>query len=228
METQDNNGKSSKTPSKGTLFVVAALIGLLLGTVVTLLVIDITGYHHPTVVNMIPTEKADTPSSSDTVVKYIIHKYEPQDHNQIDSQDLDSIPTDSLAGIEETEDLTMDYDELYLAEEQEQHNEVVADKMLSKLNVKVVYLDANNQPVPTPEQKPATLQVQQWTTPIRNKMSYQFSGNILKLKGINPETIKIYGVKNKYLLQSGSRVYAIHPNTQFESLVESHDHVSLP
>jgi len=228
MEAQENNGKPSKTPSKGTLFAVAALIGLLLGAVVTLLVIDITGYHHPTVVNMIPSKNAEATHSSDTVVKYVIHKYEPQVDNQVESQDLDSIPVDSLMGIEETEDLTMDYDELYMAEEQEEHDAVVADKMLAKANVKIVYLDADKQPISTPEQKPATLQVQQWTTPIRNKLSYHLSGNILKLKGVNLDNVKVYSYKNAFLLQSGSRVYAIHPNTQFEKLVESTEHIALP
>lgn len=226
MDTQDNNGNAPKTPSKGTLFAVAALVGLLLGAVVTLLVLDLTGYNRSTVVHMIPSENSNPAHGSDTVVKYVIHKYEPESA-AIDRQDLDTIPADSLAMVDETEDLTMDYEELYMAGESDEQEAVAAEKMLAKANVKVVYLDANKQPVATPDQKPATLQVQQWTTPIRNKVSYQLSGNVLKIKGLNLDNIKIYSYKNGYLLQSGGRVYAIRPNTQFERLVETQDVIPM-
>ncbi|MBR6132570.1 MAG: hypothetical protein IKQ20_12020 [Bacteroidales bacterium] len=227
MEAQDNSKKNPKTPSKGTWFFIAVLIGLLLGALVTLLVIDITGYHHPTVVNMIRPEDVG-PSNSDTVVKYVIHKYESPARVAFDRQDLDTLASDSLTVMDETEDLTMDYEELYMAGDQEEQDAVAADRMLAKSNVKILYLDANKQLVATPEQKPATLQVQQWTTPIRNKITYQLSGNILKIKGLNPDNIKIYSYKNGYLLQSGGRVYSIHPNTQFERLAESSDMAPLP
>lgn len=227
MEAQDNSKKAPKTPSKGTWFFIAVLIGLLLGALVTLLVIDITGYHHPTVVNMIRPEDVG-PSSSDTVVKYVIHKYESPARVAFDRQDLDTLASDSLTVMDETEDLTMDYEELYMAGDQEEQDAVAADRMLAKSNVKILYLDANKQLVATPEQKPATLQVQQWTTPIRNKITYQLSGNILKIKGLNPDNIKIYSYKNGYLLQSGGRVYSIHPNTQFERLAESSDMAPIP
>lgn len=227
MDTQDNNGNAPKTPSKGALFAVAALVGLLLGAVVTLLVLDLTGYNRSTVVHMLPSENSNPDRGSDTVVKYVIHKYESESISAIDRQALDSIPADSLAMMDETEDLTMDYEELYMAGEQEEQDAVAAERMLTKANVKVVYLDANKQPVATPDQKPATLQVQQWTTPIRNKVSYQLSGNVLKIKGLNLDNIKIYSYRNGYLLQSGSRVYSIHPNAQFERLVETSDIVPV-
>lgn len=226
MEAQDNSKKAPKTPSKGTWFFIAVLIGLLLGALVTLLVIDITGYHHPTVVNMIRPEDVG-PSNSDTVVKYVIHKYESPARVAFDRQDLDTLASDSLTVMDETEDLTMDYEELYMAGESDEQEAVAAEKMLAKANVKVVYLDANKQPVATPDQKPATLQVQQWATPIRNKVSYQLSGNVLKIKGLNLDNIKIYSYKNGYLLQSGGRVYAIRPNTQFERLVETQDVIPM-
>lgn len=228
MEIQENSSKSHGTPSKGAWFAVAVLIGLLIGALVTIVVIDLTGYHNPTVVNMIRPEDVGALSNSDTVVKYVIHKYEPQDFVTIDKQDLDTLPADSVAWLDESEDLTMDYDELYMAVEQGEQQTVAPDRMLAKCNVKVVYMDANKQPVGTPEQKPSTMQVQQWTTPIRNKLSYQLSDNVLKIKGLTLDNVKIYGYKNGYFLQSGGRVYALRPNTQFERLVESSDFTPLP
>ena len=96
MDTQDSNEKSAKTIGKGTLFLIATIIGLLLGAVVTMLVIDLTGYHHPTVVNVIPSDTLASKHGSDTVVKYVIHKYEDREMQNLAAQDLDSIPVDSL------------------------------------------------------------------------------------------------------------------------------------
>ena len=221
MDTQDSNEKSAKTIGKGTLFLIATIIGLLLGAVVTMLVIDLTGYHHPTVVNVIPSDTLASKHGSDTVVKYVIHKYEDREIQNLAAQDLDSIPADSLLDDLATEDLTMEYDELYMSDLQESGKSVMEDRMLSKVSSRVIYLDQNKQEIAVPEQKPSFVQIQQWTTPIKNKMSYNFSGNVLKIKGLSLDDVKLYNIRNQWLIVSNGRVYPIHPNNQFDKLVES-------
>ena len=95
MESQDSHDKPSKTPNKGTVFIIASLIGLLFGAIITLLVLDVTGFHHPTIVNMIPPDTTAT-RGNDTVVKYVIHKYEPTTADELANHSLDSLSGDSI------------------------------------------------------------------------------------------------------------------------------------
>ncbi|MBO4504740.1 MAG: hypothetical protein J5730_08030 [Bacteroidales bacterium] len=223
MESQDSHDKPSKTPNKGTVFIIASLIGLLFGAIITLLVLDVTGFHHPTIVNMIPPDTTAT-RGNDTVVKYVIHKYEPTTADELANQSLDSLSGDSIIMMDESEDLTMDYEGLYMSDDPDYREEVAADKMLSNFNVHIHYLNNDKQEIAVPDQMPSTLQVQQWTTPIRNRMTYQHSGNTVKIKGLNPTNAKLFHYKNTLILWVNGHYYPIRPNNQFERLTESSEY----
>lgn len=76
--------------------------------------------------------------------------------------------------------------------------------------------DSLNRPLP-PFQ---TFEVQQWSTPIRNSITYQRKGHILKIKGLDINSIDIFYRNGEYYLQYKNSNYIIPENHSFERLVE--------
>ena len=95
--------------------------------------------------------------------------------------------------------------------------------MIKKSVVKVVYLDENKHVAAAPANAPAQWQVQQWSTPIKNKLTYQFSNNILKVKGLEIDDLRIVNFNNQNYIVTGNRTYIIKPNKQFDRMTEVTD-----
>ena len=204
------------------LFALGGVIGLLLGAVLTMLVVDWLDYKHPTVVKVTePTSEG----KSDTVVNYVIHKYQSENVAENASQAADTLGMDSAMVDElDYQDFMLDDDDLReLKETEEARQNVVGERMLKKLMQKVVYLNHNKQEIPTPSNGIAQMQIQQWETPIKNRLSYQFSGNTIKLKGLSADNVKVVCYDDNYYLVAGKRVFVLKPNRQYEKLVEVSD-----
>ncbi len=219
MSEDHNANIGPNNKKRRVLFAIGILIGLLLGSIVTMLLVDWLDYKRPTVVKVLDPSPAE--GTKDTVVNYVIHKYEVQ--NEIEEESpADSLLQDSIMIEEDNSDLMLDEDVIreLQAEETDPQN-VLEEKMLKKGLVKVIYLDENKHVITAPAQAAAQWQVQQWTTPIKNKIAYQLSNNTLKVKGLDIENISIAAYDNHFYLLSGSRVYNIKPNKQFERLVET-------
>lgn len=204
------------------LFALGGVIGLLQGAVLTMLVVDWLDYKHPTVVKVTePTSEG----KSDTVVNYVIHKYQSENVAETASQAADTLGMDSAMVDElDYQDFMLDDDDLReLKETEEARQNVVGERMLKKLTQKVVYLNHNKQEIPTPNNGIAQMQIQQWETPIKNRLSYQFSGNTIKLKGLSADNVKVVCYDDNYYLVAGKRVFVLKPNRQYEKLVEVSD-----
>lgn len=222
MEERNIPDSNSKLPKRGTLFLIAILIGLLFGTVITLLVLNVVGLRHHDTIQVIPMDTSTAKNASDTIVKYVIHKYESDSYRDRDFSKSDSLLADSVYGFDETEDLTLDDKDVYLIDEYADNN-VVEEKLIEKLSAKVVCLDANKVECTCAENVPTQLQLQVWESHIKNKLTYHFYGNLLKVKGLKPEHCKVVYFKNNYYLVNNHHVYPIHHNSQFERLVETHE-----
>lgn len=223
MEAQNSSDEKSKAPKRGTLFLIAILLGLLFGTVITLLVMNLVGRPQHTVVHVLPSDSTATSAASDTVVKYVIHKYENAELQDALDQASDSLASDSVYAYDESEDLTMDDIDPYMAENSSSNGSVIEEKMISKQSAKVTYYDNNKTECAVPEHAHSSIQVQIWQTPIKNKVTYQFNGSTLKVKGMNLEHYKICHFKNNFYLVSNHHVYPLHTNSQFERLIETHE-----
>ncbi len=217
MDTPDNTSTPAKTPRKNLLFLVGTLVGILLGALLTMFLVDWLDYRRPTEVHVVSTPAA---SASDTVVKYVIHRHENVESAMDIASTGDSIAIDT-AFEDATEDLYLD-DELEVAT-QNPTGLVSSDEMLAKQQVRVQYLDNNKKEIPVPEDGVFSIQVQQWNTPVRNKYTYQFSGAILKIKGMSIQNIRLIHFKGQLYLVRGSQTFAITPNTHFERLTETRD-----
>ena len=219
MSQEDFSEKKPDNRRRRLLFVIGGLIGLLLGAMLTMLMVDWLDYKHPTVVKVF---EPSTSQKTDTVVNYVIHKYQSEESGKSGALATDTLAMDTSMVDE------LDYQDFMLDEEDMQEEEaarqnVVGERMLQKVMQKVVYLSHNKQEIPVPSNGIAQMQIQQWETPIKNRLSYQFSNNTLKLKGLNVETVKVVNYDDNFYLLVGKRVYAIKQNRQYEKLVEVYD-----
>lgn len=67
--------------------------------------------------------------------------------------------------------------------------------------------------------------VEQWSEPVKNRISYQRKGNILKIKGIDINSIEIGWMPEGYILRTNgwsenSHAYAIPENQEFTRLTD--------
>lgn len=219
MSQEDFSEKKPDNRRRRLLFIIGGLIGLLLGAVLTMLMVDWLDYKHPTVVKVF---EPSTSHKTDTVVNYVIHKYQSEESGKSGALATDTLAMDTSMVDE------LDYQDFMLDEEDMQEEEaarqnVVGERMLQKVMQKVIYLNHNKQETPVPANGIAQMQVQQWETPIKNRLSYQFSNNTLKLKGLNAEMVKLVNYDDNFYLLSGKRVYAIKQNRQYEKLTEVYD-----
>jgi len=219
MSQEDFSEKKPDNRRRRLLFVIGGLIGLLLGAVLTMLMVDWLDYKHPTVVKVF---EPSTSQKTDTVVNYVIHKYQSEESGKSGALATDTLAMDTSMVDE------LDYQDFMLDEEDMQEEEaarqnVVGERMLQKVMQKVIYLNHNKQETPVPANGIAQMQIQQWETPIKNRLSYQFSNNTLKLKGLNVETVKVVNYDDNFYLLAGKRVFVIKPNRQYEKLVEVYD-----
>ncbi|MCR4964564.1 MAG: hypothetical protein K6A41_02795 [Bacteroidales bacterium] len=213
MEEQLNN-ESGKRSRRGLFGLLFLLVGLLIGAFAMLLIFNVRGLHRrPTEVRVI---ERDTASVRDTVV--IIHEF--KNPSRIE-QSVDTImPVDSALLEEESQDFLLEYpDDL---DEGMDDNPVPSEVMLDKMTPKIVVWDENKKEVPSAE-KSENFQIQLWSTPFKNRIEYHFEGNIIKVKGLMIDNLKVLHYQNEFFLVSQKRIYPIHQNKQFERLVETHE-----
>jgi len=70
----------------------------------------------------------------------------------------------------------------------------------------------------------SVFEVQQWSTPIKNSIMYQSSAGILKIKGMEIESVEILFMQGNYYLYNGTHYYAIKENKSYEKLANA-DHL---
>jgi len=95
-----------------------------------------------------------------------------------------------------------------------EQDEIFADKLLQTKTVKVGVLSQGKQEIKLPDDFFQYFEIQQWSTPIKNKITYYRDKNMLKIKGIGIDNMNIVFWNNVYLIEAGNRYYAI-PETQF-------------
>jgi hypothetical protein len=151
----------------------------------------------------------------DTVVKYVnIVRNESQSANSTEeAKQIDSL---LVPDAEET------YDEVDFsyADNGEPANDdvVVVDKMLAQKKVRVQCKDADFKDVASVEGSIDYFEVQQWNTPIKNRITYYCAGNVLQVKGISAEKVEIVYYDQQYYLFYGGNYYRLRNNDNFEKL----------
>lgn len=214
MENQSN-----QATKKGIILLLGIIIGLLVGVLVAFIVESKIKPKAPPVVNVVAPESQ---GGKDTVYKYIVHQYQPGPADSQNPLPVDSLATDSLY----VEDGSMD---LMLQDEDDQPYKevetatVTSERMISRQEAPVLYFDANRNAITAPENALKVMEVQFWSTPIHNKMTYQFKDNVLKIKGLKLDNVYVIHYKDHYYLQSDKRIYQILPTATYQRLTEIRD-----
>ena len=105
----------------------------------------------------------------------------------------------------------------FFIEPEEVEEVLMLDRMLNnkKITVKVKQ-NQEDTPVTPPF---STFDVQQWSTPIKNSITYQNMTGVLKIKGMDINSIDIYFAQGRYYLYDGFHYYAIQESKNYENLV---------
>jgi hypothetical protein len=97
---------------------------------------------------------------------------------------------------------------------------VLQNTLLSSRKVKVRLMPAAETADPVAELPVVQLELQQWSTPIKNRIEYLHTGNVIKLKGIDIAQVEIIYQEGRYLLLYANKRYAVPANMTFEKLEE--------
>ncbi len=214
MENQSN-----QATKKGIILLLGIIIGLLVGVLVAFLVESKIRPKPTSVVKVIPTEKSE--GNKDTVYKYIVHQYPERAEEEKVEMETDSMQTDSLFYEESSMNLMLDEEEAL--PEERRTTTVSSEKLISRHETPILYFDAHKNAIEAPANAPKFVELELWTTPIRNKIVYLFDGNVLKVKGLKLDNAYIIHYNNHYYLQNGRQVYQIQPTTEYKRLTELHD-----
>lgn len=93
---------------------------------------------------------------------------------------------------------------------------VLLDKIISTRQVHVTPVE-NISSIPY-----SLIEIQQWSTPIRNSITYQRNHSVVKIKGLDISSLEVHYVNGEYYLCNGTVFYCIPNNSGFERLVEVH------
>lgn len=153
--------------------------------------------------------------TKDTIVKYVnvAHAEKQKESKTDETAYVDSLMVDEM---EETYD---EVDFSYAAESELVNDDVVVeDKILAQKRVKVRCKDADFKDVASAEGAVDYFEVQQWNTPIKNRITYYLSGNLLQVKGISAEKVEIVYYEQQYYLLYNGNHYLLRNNDTFEKL----------
>jgi len=94
-------------------------------------------------------------------------------------------------------------------------DEIFSDQLLK---TRVVKVKSVKQDIALPENAFPSFEIQQWSTPIKNKITYQRSQNMLRVKGMEINNMNIVFLDNVYYLEVNNRYYSIPETERFEKL----------
>ena len=150
----------------------------------------------------------------DTVVKYV----------NVARKESETSQTNQLAESQDTlaiDEMPADYDEVdfsYAEETGATEDVVVVDKIIAQKKLQVKFKNAEFKDVAATDGVLTELEVQQWNTPIKNRITYRFTGNMLQVKGLDVEKMEIIHYDQHYYLGHHGNYYLLENNNTFEKL----------
>ena len=118
---------------------------------------------------------------------------------------------------ENVEEETSIYESEFSLEGIEQ-DDVFADQLLQTRTVKVKLYPKEKQDIKLPDNFFLFFEIQQWSTPIKNKITYYRNQNMIKIKGIAIDYASLFFWNNAYYLEINNRYYAVPETDHYEKL----------
>jgi len=198
--------------NKGILFFIGLLVGILF--CVLLFYFDIKFFE----ARCPACDKKEVviQTLTDTVYVEVASKQKKQNfENNLQETVLEEIVEN--IEIEQFENDDTIYEPAFTLEE-EDLNEIFADQLLQTKTVKVKVLSQGKKEVKLPENFFQFFEIQQWSTLIKNKITYHRDKNLVKIKGMDIENVNVVFLNSTYYLEIGDRYYAIPETLLFEKL----------
>lgn len=211
--------QSNQATKKGIILLLGVIIGLLTGVLVAFIVESKIRPKPDSVVKVVSSEPS---GEKDTVYKYIVHQYQGRPDESESATAADSLQADSLYLEESSMDYMLDDEDDDYPDERRGAT-VSSEKLVSRQEAPILYFDAHKNAVEAPDNAPKFVEVQFWSTPIQNKIVYQFDNNVLKIKGLRLDNVYVIHYNGHYYLQSDRQIYQIQPTTDFKRLTEVRD-----
>lgn len=139
---------------------------------------------------------------------------ESQTSQQVVENDT-TLLADELYDEEPEEDGEADETEFESLDDDEEEVGVYADKILAQRKIRVSHADTLQQRIIE------HFEVEQWSSPIKNRHAYHLRGTVLKITGLDISKVKICYIDQCYYLQYQNVFYRLQENQDFEKLVES-------
>ncbi|MDY6327233.1 MAG: hypothetical protein SPL47_07970 [Bacteroidales bacterium] len=215
------NSQNNQATKKGLILLSGVIIGILTGFFVAFTLLQKFNPHTR------PVAKEEQPrdiegKTADTVVKYVVYRYESEPGVPSRTSQPDSLETDSTLVELYGADLFLE-DEEDAQENNMRTTNVAESKLIYQTELHVLHLDETGKHDDNTGLENKTVELQVWSTPIKNKISYNFNGKTLKLKGLsNHENIKVLlDDNNNYVLLIDKRHYNITTTSDFTRLSET-------
>ncbi|MDL2312359.1 hypothetical protein LJC68_05740 [Bacteroidales bacterium OttesenSCG-928-B11] len=214
-ETRRTKRKDSK--GKIPFFFVGLLVGLGVSAAIFFLYKAITKENHYYTTVIVPADKQEIViEDTSRIEENEMPVKETMSEEVADAESEDSLFWAALGDLDFPE---LEYEEVEFFIETDVQEEIfIFDQIIRSRRVVVADrstdFDSLNRIIPSYH----TFEIQQWSTPIRNSITYQRDRNILKIKGLDIDSVNIYYCNGNYYLQNRNASYKIPVNQAFERL----------
>jgi hypothetical protein len=194
--------------NKGVLFFIGLLFGILICGI--LFYFDIKIFES----KFLPQKEKEVISITKTDTVYI-ETFPIIKKQNIETQIKDTVE-ENMGANQNVEDISI-YETAFSFEKDEQ-DEIFTDQLLKTRTVKVKLFQKELQEVILPENFFQFFEIQQWNTPIKNKITYNRIQNMIKIKGMEINNMNVVFWNNVYYLEVMNRYYSINETERFEKL----------
>ena len=202
-----------KTQVRKGHFWLGLSVGLLIGILLACAFYFLDKY---TSLEMLRFQRAHTESAAiDTVVQIVESparlKKNPSKTDTLATDPAAPNPTDTLV-TEVADEENLDTDDLMMDLDDDNIKTVAKAKGIASRRVRVIATGS--------EPDFDFFDVEQWSEPVKNRLSYQRRGNTLKIKGMSITAIEIEWNGENYLLRYNGHAYPIPENQEFTRLTD--------
>ncbi len=213
------NQQSNQATKRGLILLLGVIIGVITGFVVAFVLFQKINSLTKPVVKEFSNNSYEL-RTADTIVKYVVHKYEPHNNLQGNIIQPDTLTTDSTLVDFQSVDFLLEDEDEYPDFSDNKPTTVSESKLISRNEIPVLNIDDDKNILESDEIR-NIIDVQIWSTPIKNKLTYNFNGKILKIKGLTGyENIIIYSHNEDYILVIDKRQYKIYQTKDYIRLSE--------
>ncbi|MCL2291287.1 MAG: hypothetical protein FWC34_11405 [Bacteroidetes bacterium] len=193
--------------NKSILFFLGLLVGIMICALLYYFDVKLFKSFYPV------NEKKEVIVQYDTV--YVEVPQKPRKQN-IESELDKPVVEESADEIEQIEDSASIYHAEFSFDGRDE-DDVFSARLLRTRTVKVKLLSQEKQEK-LPENAIHFFEIQQWSTPIKNRITYYRNQSMIKVKGMEIDHINVVFWNDAYFLEIGDRYYTIPETEHFEKL----------